>query len=238
MKLSYRRVSGVIANSSDTKKDIVSNKIVAEEKVRVIHNPVLPAQYQSLLDQETTEEWFNDPDKEVVLSVGKLHVQKNFPLLIKAFQRVNSLNDKARLVIIGEGEERLNILNLIQSFNLQDVVKLFGFQGNIFPYMKRAKVFVLSSEWEGFGNVIVESLAAGTSVICTNCAGGPKEILDHGRFGDLVELYDADALANKIVYRLEHPMNSSQLKERAMDFSGPAISKKYSEFMKVAAGGN
>src|SRR5690606_7014711 len=110
----------------------------------------------------------------------------DFLTLIRAFARVRATRNDARLVILGEGEQREEIERLVAELGLKPHVSLPGFVKNPYAYMARAAVFVLSSRWEGFPNVLVEAMAVGVPVVATDCMAGPAEILENGRYGQLV----------------------------------------------------
>ncbi|PAX48948.1 glycosyltransferase [Brunnivagina elsteri] len=119
-------------------------------------------------------------------------------LRCRAFSQVRKVM-RSRLIILGNGEQYTELNTLIQELRLEKDVAMLGFQENPYAYMSRASVFVLSSAWEGFGNVIVEALAVGTPVVSTNCPNGPAEILANGKYGSLVNVGDSQAMANAIL---------------------------------------
>ena len=92
-----------------------------------------------------------------------------------------SINKKYKLVIIGEGEDRKKLQDIINNFNLQKFVYLIGFKDNIFKYFKNAECFILSSLWEDPGWVLIEAITMNTIVLSSDCPSGPKEILENGR---------------------------------------------------------
>ena len=130
-------------------------------------------------------------------------------------------------MILGEGEERASLEALARQLKCQDDVALPGFVPNPYPYMAAAGVFVLSSAWEGFGNVLIEAMALGVPVVSTDCPSGPAEILGRGRYGTLVPVSDVDALAHAITATLEHPPEMSHSIERASTFSRERITSQY-----------
>ncbi|NJK27869.1 MAG: glycosyltransferase, partial [Coleofasciculaceae cyanobacterium SM2_3_26] len=130
--------------------------------------------------------------------IGRLVDQKDFATLIRAFSIVKKVR-KSRLVILGTGPNKPRLEALIEELDLRDDVDLPGFVENPFKYMARASVFVMSSAWEGFGNVLVEAMAVGTPVVSTDCRSGPSEILDNGKYGALVPVGDAEAMARAIL---------------------------------------
>lgn len=138
-----------------------------------------------------------------ILGVGRLTKQKRFDVLINAFHKANVKNCK--LVILGEGNQREHLEALINDLELKDKVVMPGFTSNPYPWYKMASLFVLSSDYEGFGNVIVESLACGTPVLSTDC-GPVSEILKGRLSAGIVPKGDAISLANKIRDYLEKPI--------------------------------
>lgn len=227
MALSYYFANGIIANSPDTKNDLIKNKITWRDKVAVIPNPVLPSGYQSLYAKEVEHPWFNNEDFKVVLAVGRLHKQKNFSFLISAFKYVLTQEPKARLLIIGEGDEEHQLINQITSSGMKEYVKLEKFKANVFPYYYNAHLFALSSDWEGFGNVLVEALAAGLPIVSTNCNGGPKFILADRIYGTLVSIGDARGFANAILEELQNTNKKLHSIEYSKNFTVDIISQQY-----------
>lgn len=234
MRLFYLRANCIIANSNGTKKDLICNYITGKEKINVIANPVLPADYNILAGGSVDNQWLNDPEIKVVLTVGRLHAQKNHKLLIEAFSIVAKEIKNARLIIIGEGNERKKIKEHRDAFMLNELVDIISFQKNPYPYYKNADVFVLTSDWEGFGNVIVEALSCGTPVISTDCPGGPSSILADGKFGCLIPCGDTLRLAEKIKKHLldEVKYNEKELIARANVFSVASVGEEYLQIIK------
>jgi glycosyltransferase involved in cell wall biosynthesis len=155
----------------------------------------------------------------VILGVGRLTVQKDFPTLIRAFARVRQKRN-ARLLILGEGELRSELNALVAELGLQADVALPGFVENPFVFMRHASLFVLSSAWEGFGNVLVEAMACGMPVVSTDCPSGPAEILQNGKWGRLVPVGDVQALSEALLATLEestHPDVAARAAECSVD---------------------
>ena len=158
---------------------------------------------------------------------GRLTPQKDFPPLLRAFCLVRKEIPGAKLIILGEGRERLRLEQLAAELGLPGSAQFPGFVLNPFAFMARAAVFVLSSRWEGFGNVLVEAMACGTPVVSTDCPSGPSEILDGGTFGRLVPPGDAAALAEAILSELRSPHNREALMQWADGFSIENILPQY-----------
>ena len=146
--------------------------------------------------------------------------------MIEAFALLpGSLN--AKLTILGEGALRPELEALVRKLGLQGRVAMPGFALDPYPWYRTADLFVLSSKWEGFGNVIVEALECGVPVVSTDCASGPAEILENGRIGRLVPIQDPAALSAGIVESLTKPVDQDLLMRRARDFSVGVIAEQY-----------
>ena len=156
-----------------------------------------------------------------------LQSKKNFELLIRAFAKVRQ-KIHAKLIIIGEGHLKNNLISLAKSFDLQGHFSFPGFVKNPYKFMANSSLVVLSSNYEGFGNVLVEAMACGTQVISTDCNSGPSEILENGLWGTLVPVNDELELANAIIDSLEKKYYN--VLKRAKDFS---IETKGKEYIKV-----
>ena len=169
--------------------EVLQGKFFLKNSIH-IPNPIVLKEIEEKI--RTT---FSPFDFPYILSVGRLHPQKNFQLLIRAYAK-SKLKNEYNLVILGEGSERAKLERLIEELNLKYKVFLPGRVFNPYVYMKHAKFFVLNSNYEGFPNVLLEALACGTPVISTNCDTGPNEIVEHEKNGLLVPVGDERALVN------------------------------------------
>jgi glycosyltransferase involved in cell wall biosynthesis len=134
-------------------------------------------------------------------------------------------------MILGDGPRHASLLRLARDLGVAGDVALPGFVGNPYAYMSRAALLVLSSAWEGFGNVLVEAMSCGCPVVSTDCASGPAEILQDGRYGPLVPVGDTDALANAIAATLDESLAPEKLKERAGEFTAAASAAQYERLL-------
>jgi glycosyltransferase involved in cell wall biosynthesis len=155
-------------------------------------------------EESISHPWFSSGQPPVVLAAGRLEPAKGFVRLVEAFGCVVERRD-ARLVIIGEGRQRQRLEREVRERGLMDRVDLPGFQQNPYAFMSRAQSFVLSSEYEGLPNVLIQAMAFGTPVVATNCESGPAEILEGGRYGTLVPVGDVPQLAAAITESLDKP---------------------------------
>jgi len=178
----------------------------------VLPNPVITPEASALSRQAIPHPWFGGGQPPIVLGVGRLSRIKNFSLLVRAFARARDAMPM-RLVILGEGKQRAELERLAAKLGIADDVSLPGYVENPYPYMRQASLFVLSSLWEGFGNVLVEALFCGTPVVATDCPSGPAEILDNGRYGPLVPINDEVGLAEAMVQCLRAPPNEATFRE-------------------------
>jgi len=229
MRRLYPKADRIVAVSQGVADDLISLLNLPHEKVTVIYNPIVTPELFEQAKQPVSHPWFEQNRLPVILAVGRLTRQKDYPTLFRAFSLVRQVRP-AKLLILGEGEERANLERLAIELGIQNDVSMPGFVDNPFAFMAKASVFVLSSAWEGFGNVLVEALACGCPVVATDCRSGPREILDNGRYGRLVPVGDHEALAKAILETLDNPdfpADRQTRLQRAMEFSVDAAVDKY-----------
>ena len=232
LQVTYPLATGVMAVSEGVKQDLCRLGGLPPERVKVIYNPVVRGLIDSKpvqggLRQQLWGAGFNAH----ILAVGSFKAPKNFPLLLRAFARLPAdLN--AKLTILGEGGGRPELEGLIEELGLAHHVALPGFCVDTSDWYRTADLFVLSSSWEGFGNVIVEALECGVPVVSTDCRSGPCEILEDGRYGRLVPVGDAEALAQAMQASLLEEHDRDALRRRAQDFAVPTIADQYLNYFR------
>lgn len=185
-------------------------------KITTVYNPAFTPEIALHAEAAPDHPWFSDGGPPVVLGVGRLVPQKDFPTLIGAFRRVSAAR-ACRLVILGEGPLRPQLEGQVRALGLENSVSLPGWAENPHAYMSRAALFVLSSRHEGFGNVLVEALACGCPAVSTDCPAGPAEILEDTEL--LTPVGDAEALAQAMLRVLTRPADTAALRARASRFS-------------------
>ena len=227
----YPWADAIVTASEGVARDIEQHAKISMQQMTVIHNPVVTSDFSEKAQEAIAHPWFADDQPPVLLGVGRIVKQKSFATLIQAFARVRQCCP-ARLMILGDVDPREpgvkpELEGLIKKFGLQDDVLFLGFVENPYAYMARANVFVLSSIYEGFGNVVAEAIAAGTPVVSTDCESGPAEILNKGQYGELVPVGDHEAMANAIVATLNQPMDTQVLKVRSQAFTIDCIVHQY-----------
>ena len=227
-KILFRYPDYVIVPSRGVLTDLIENFDYDKKNIYVINHPFNIDEIKELSKERLNGIEFNN----YILAAGRLTKQKGFDLLIQAYKLICD-NIKENLIIIGEGEEKEYLKNLIKEYALENRVKLLGYQKNPFKYMKNANVFILSSLWESFALVIVEAMACGVPVISTDCPSGPGEIISNNLNGILVSTQDEKELSEAISRLLNNDEFRHKLadagKKRAEDFRIDKIVPKYED---------
>jgi glycosyltransferase involved in cell wall biosynthesis len=187
--------------------------------IRTIYNPAWSAQRAELAARAELMRPRAGTAPALILGIGRLVAQKDFATLIDAFAIARNHGLRARLVILGEGPERAALQARIETLGLQDCASLPGFMLHPLNLLAQADMLVLSSRYEGFGNVLVEALGCGTPVVTTNCPHGPAEIVDGGRFGALVPVGDAELMAVAMTRVAATQPDRALLRARAARFT-------------------
>ena len=152
-RLSYRDADAIVAVSSGVADDLAATISIPRERIEVIYNPVVVPELYELANEPISHPWFDVPDKPVLVAVGRLEAQKDYSTLLRALAIVIQQH-QVLLIILGEGAERSKLELLIRELGLQENVQLHGFTENPFAFMSKARLLVLSSIYEGFGNVV------------------------------------------------------------------------------------
>jgi glycosyltransferase involved in cell wall biosynthesis len=230
MRLLYPKASFIVGVSQGVVDDLKKVLGFESPKFRVIYNPIVDEDLLKKAEEPVDHPFFGEGKPPVVLAVGRLHVAKDFPTLLRAFALVRR-EIPSRLLILGEGEKRQELESLARKLGINGDLDMPGFVKNPYKYMRRASVFVLSSQWEGFGNVLVEAMACGCPVVSTDCPSGPGEILAGGEYGILVPVGNPEKLAEAILGVLTNQELARELSEkgkrRAQDFTVERAVKEY-----------
>lgn len=231
VRWAYHRGDRVVAVSQGAADDLLASVGLPQGRVEVLANPVAVNDIARRAQEPLEHPWFAPGEPPVLLGVGRLNRQKDFPNLLRAFARVLRRRD-ARLMILGEGQDRDALQKLADDLGVADRLAMPGFVDNPFAYMRRAAVFVLSSRWEGLPGALVEAMACGCPVVSTDCPSGPQEILEGGRYGPLVPVDDDEALAGAILATLERPPQREALAASvAQRYSAERIADRYVELL-------
>lgn len=203
-------------------------EVPSEVEIVTIYNPAFAPEIARHAQATPDHPWFRDGGPPVVLGVGRLTPQKDFPTLIEAFRRV-LIERPCRLIILGEGFGRAELENQIRALGLEDRVSLPGWADNPWAFMARAALFVLSSRYEGLSNVLVEALTCGCPAVSTDCAGS-LEILEDPDL--LAPMGDPERLAKAMLQALARPADKAALRRCAARFS---LNRTVDEYDKLIA---
>lgn len=217
IRATYKLANQIVTVSEGVSDDLVENFGIDPKKIKVIYNPVVSDEITKKSNETLENPYFDHSKIPMILGVGRLTSQKNFSLLIRAFHMLLKKKE-AKLVILGEGPLLEDLKELSRELNIEDDVYFPGFQKNPYNWMKEAELFVLSSNYEGLGNVLIESMACGTEVISTDCDSGPYEILEGGKWGKLCPVDDSRALSSAMLESLNEN-NIRDISERASFFN-------------------
>lgn len=228
----YPRADAVIAVSSKVRDELLQVAPKLKEILKVLETPVVPGDFVTQAAEDPKHPWFNEGEPPVILGVGRLHAQKNFPLLINAFAEVRK-KVRCRLMILGQGPLKKDLQALVDSLGINQDVCFAGFCLNPFSYMSRARVFVLSSNYEGMPNVLIQAMALATPVVATDCPGGNAECLEGGALGELVPLGDVGKMAEAIEKSLEIRQRSDVAIKITQRFGAEAASRAYLELAGI-----
>lgn len=209
---------------------------VPRDRMHVVYNPISVDEIQRSAREPLADAGFGDVP--TIITVGRYAPQKDHATLLRAFAIVRR-QSPARLVLIGQGPLRAELEVLADELGIRSDVRFAGWQPNPFAWLARSDLFVLSSRYEGFGNVIVEAMACGLPVVSTDCPSGPREILRDGEAGELVPVGDPEALAAAMLAVLADPDRRARLAAqsaaRAPEFDISVIGPRYAELLRSFA---
>lgn len=226
-----RRADALVCVSKDMIAQYVS--IFGPRPFQCIYNVICDQDSATKMQQPVLDEpWLQEKDVPVVISAGRLAPEKGFPDLIRAIRIVRETRP-VRLLILGEGPLGPELERLIDAEGVRDAVKLIGFRSNPHQYFSRSDVFVLSSYVEGLPNVLVEAMECGCTPVATDCPTGPREVLQDGRYGQLVPTHDPVAMAAAIVQALDRPMSAELLREAIQPFTEARVIQKHRESLGI-----
>ena len=226
----YPWADAIVAISHGVADGLAEFADIPRERITTIYSPIVTPDLHAGARAPLDHPWFRPDAPPVVLGVGRLAPQKDFPTLLRAFARVRAQRP-ARLVILGEGKRRGELETLAATLGITADTAMPGFVENPYPYMARAAVFVLSSVREGLPNVLIEALACGCPVVSTDCPSGPAEVLDGEQYGRLVPTGDDAALARALCATLEKTPPRERLIGRGRFFSVDRAVERYERLL-------
>ncbi|WP_461829668.1 glycosyltransferase [Aquifex sp.] len=228
-KYLFDRLDKIVVVSEAVKRDLGRTYWISEEKIRVIYNPIDVDEIREKASEEIEEEYQKIFEKPVLINIGRLEKQKGQWHLLKIFKILVESGEDLNLLILGDGNLRNYLKNLAKELGLEKRVFFLGFQRNPYKFLKRSKIFVFTSLWEGFGNALVEAMALGIPFVASNIEGGFREVIRKGGF--YVDLNDYEGFAEKIKLLLKDEKIYIQKSQEAIQtselFRPERIAKQY-----------
>jgi glycosyltransferase involved in cell wall biosynthesis len=229
----YPEADAIAAVSRGVAADLATTLAIPKARITTIYNGVDVDEIARRAAEPLEDPWLAPGEPPVVVSAGRLSQQKDQATLLRAFAQVRCQRP-LRLVLLGEGTRRGPLEGLARELGIEADLRLPGFASNPYAWMARARVFALSSIWEGFPNVLLEALACGCPVVSSDCPHGPAEILENGRYGVLAVPGDADDLARALTQSLEREPLREPLRARARFFSRERAFERYLDLIDPA----
>jgi len=215
-------------------RDMVDQyKVVLRSNRHVcVYNIIDDIQSRERMNESVEDEFFNVKGEPILIAAGNLVFWKGFSDLLLAMSELTKTR-KTKLIILGDGPLRAELEDQIKKLSLERVVKILGYVENPLKYFKKADIFVLSSHVEGMPNVLVEAMMSGCTPVATNCPTGPRELLQNGRYGYLVPVGDAVAMAEGIKLALDKPISEDLLREAVRPFAELDVLKRHFEILGI-----
>lgn len=226
----YAEADALVTVSQGVATDLIEIVGLRQDTVRVLPNPVIEPELPGKAAVSLEHSWLAGNTSPVLLAVGRLSPEKNYPMLMRTVALLKR-RMTVRLVIIGEGQERVRLEDMRDKLGLTDDVLLPGWDDNPYRWMSRASVVVMCSDWEGLPTVLIEAMACGTPVVSTDCPHGPREILENGRYGELVPVDNEELLACAIERTIQAPVDKKTLVQSAQRYS---VEASRSAFLDLA----
>ncbi len=227
-RLLYRFADKVVGVSKGVADDIQRIARLPDHKVTWIYNPsaspeaLARARAKPVVD----DPWFDGARAPIIVNVGRLEPQKDQHNLLRAFARLPAAQ-RGSLLILGQGSLQGELERLARDLGIEGQVRFAGYIDDPLPYMRRADLYVMSSLYEGFPNVLIEALLCGLPIVSTDCPSGPDEILGADEFGTLVARSDPEAMAAAIVRTLADPPAPERQRARALEFTIERSADRY-----------
>ena len=178
-KIAFKNIYRVTSPTIETKKRLIAEKIIQEDKIILLRDPIISPKKIIFLAKKKT----NEKPENYYISIGRLTHQKNYHFLINCFYEIVKKDNTIKLIILGEGELKEDLKKQIDHLKMNNNIFLLGYQNNVYEYLKNAKAFILSSLWEDPGFVLIEAAFCNLNIISSNCPNGPSELLNNGKDG-------------------------------------------------------
>ncbi len=228
--ISYKQSDYVISSCQQLNYDLEKYLFISKNKIKTFYCPVVDNKYVKLANNKIDNIFINnknDSETKIIISVARLEKQKDFKTAILSIKNLIDENYKIKYLILGKGTLELKLKKLVKKLKLQNNIFFLGFKKNPYKYISNSDLFLITSNYEAFGVVIVESLMLGVPVVSTDCYCGPSEIISDNKYGELAKVGDIESITNALKKALDKKYNKIDLKKRAGFFSVDNISNMY-----------
>ena len=229
----YKFSDYVISSCKQLNQDLEKYLLISKDKIKTFYCPVVSDEYIDLSKEKIEESNFINlkNNYKIIVSVARLEDQKDYYSAILSIKNLIDQNYKIKYFILGKGSLEKKLKKLVNKLNLQNNVFFLGFKPNPYKYILKSDLFLITSKYEAFGVVIVESLMLGIPIVATDCYCGPSEIISSNKYGELAKVGDIVSISNAIKKALDKEYNKKDLKNRSNFFSVDNISNMYIELL-------
>lgn len=183
-KIASKKIFAVICPSEELRINLIKQGLFDKDKIFVIQDPHLNIQnINKLKNKKILEEFFDNG--KILISIGRLTKQKNFNFLIRNFKAIKSQHSNLKLIIIGEGEDKIFLKKIITDLSMNEDIKIVGHKDNIYNYLTNSDYFVSTSNWEGSSLAMIDAAYIGLPILCSDCPSGRREFIDNDKRGYL-----------------------------------------------------
>ena len=207
-RFASKNIFRVICPSHELKALFLHNNIFTEQQMSVVEDSHLIVKKIKNLKKVKFDDDFFD-DKKILISIGRMTKQKNYFFLIRNFKKLTLVYDDIKLLIIGDGEEKNDLIHLIQQLEIKDKVKLIDYDLNIYKYLAKSNFYISTSLWEGSSLAMVDAAFIGIPVLCSDCPSGRKEFIGQNERGFLYKQGDKEDFLNK--FSIMYSMKSDEI---------------------------
>lgn len=227
--ISYNFLSTQVITVSNAAKKDLQQKGVLKKRITVIYNSF--DEFTGSDSPLNHTEWIEHQGPKLI-TIANLKSEKNLFALLKAFKKISLETELcAKLLIVGSGPQEHELKELSKHLKIDEHVIFSGLIINPYPYLDKADVFILSSDFEAFGIVILEAMSLGKTIVSTE-SEGPREIINHSSLGYLCKINDPNDLADKTIKAIKNPLNKNDVIARSEDFAIEKIGAIYEEFIR------
>ncbi len=224
-KISSKRIFKIICPSQELKQVFIDYRIFSEEQIKVIEDPhLIISDLNKLKNDVVNDNFFHE--SKILISIGRMTKQKNYSFLIKNFQKLTYKYKDIKLLIIGSGEEKNDLKNLIKELDILEKVKLIDHELNIYKYLKKSDYYISTSIWEGSSLAMIDAAYMGIPILCSDCPSGRKEFIGENERGFLYRQNDSENFLNS--FEKMYFLDSNETKR--ITLRAKRKTKKYTPF--------